>query len=103
MVLEIREVSRKTARDGRLEVGEANARRLRMLRAPFAVEVDGVRGMGALVELACSCGAADRSGSHAHHFVESSLFRALPAGETVVIELLEGDVVAVARPHALRP
>jgi hypothetical protein len=103
MVLEIREVSRKTARDGRLEVITENARRLRMLRAPFAVEVDGTRGIGTLVEMSCHCGAAGTEGSHTHHFVESSLFRALPAGETVVMELLDGDIIAVARPHPLRP
>jgi len=103
MVLEIREVSRKTARDGRLEVAVENARRLRLLRAPFAVEVDGTRGIGALVELSCHCGAGSDPGQHTHHFVESTLFRALPAGETVVLELLQGDIIAVARPHSLRP
>lgn len=102
MLLEIREVSRKTAGDGRLEITEVSARRLAMHGAQLPVAVDEVRGDGALVAMSCTCDKGGARGGHTHHFVQSSLFRALPAGETVVLELLDGPLLAVARPHPLR-
>lgn len=103
MLLEVREVSRKTPGDGRLEITEASARRLAMHGTQLPVAVDESQGDGRLVAMACTCEKAGASGGHTHHFVESPLFRLLPAGETVVLELLDGPLLAVARPHSLRP
>lgn len=102
MVLEVREVSRKTPRDGRLEITESSARRLAALGA-FAVEVDLQRSEGTLAAIACQCAKGGGTTGHMHHFVEASLLTALVAGETVVLELLDGPVLSVARGHPLRP
>ncbi len=103
MLLEIREVSRKTARDGRLEVTEASARRLAMVPPPLQVELDSARDEGAIVDMTCDCAKGGRVGGHRHYFVQSPLFRTLSAGETIVLELVEGPLLTVARPHPLRP
>lgn len=103
MLLEVREVSRKTPGDGRLEISEGSARRLAMHGTQLPVAVDEVHGDGTLVAMSCTCQKAGASSGHTHHFVESPLFRQLPAGETVVLELLDGPLLAVARPHGLRP
>ena len=103
MLLEIREVSRKTPRDGRLEVTETTARRLAPFGATVAVDVGTQRGEASLESLACRCAKGEGGGSHTHHFLQSSLFHSLRAGETVVLELLAGPVIAVARPHPLHP
>ncbi|MBK6487763.1 MAG: hypothetical protein IPF98_13000 [Gemmatimonadetes bacterium] len=103
MLLEVREVSRKTPGDGRLEITEVSARRLAMHGTQLPVAVDEARGEGRLVAMRCTCDKGGASGGHQHHFVESPLFRQLPAGETVVLELLDGPQLSVARPHSLRP
>jgi hypothetical protein len=103
MLLEVREVSRKTPRDGRLEITGETARRLAPFGATLPVEVDLQRAEGALEVMACQCEKGGGLAGHTHHFVRSSLFAALTVGETVVLELLEGPVLAVARPHPLHP
>ena len=103
MLLEVREVSRKTPRDGRLEITEETARRLAVFGVSIPVEVDVQRGEGALEVMACQCEKGGGSAGHTHHFVRSPLFESLDVGETIVLELLEGPVLAVARPHPLRP
>ena len=114
MVLEVREVSRKTAADGRLEISEATARRLTSLdehrdgsrgASPepiLLVALDRLRDVGTLVAMTCTCDKGGGASGHTHHFVQSPLFRALPAGETVVMELLDEKLFSVARPHPLR-
>lgn len=102
MVLEVREVSRKTPRDGRLEISATTARRLASL-GHFAVEVGLQRAPGAIEALACQCEKGGGASGHVHHFVQSALFTALAPGETVVLELLDEGVVSVARAHPLRP
>ncbi len=102
MLLEVREVSRKTPRDGRLEIAETSARRLAALGS-FAVEVGLQQSAGAISALACQCEKGGGAAGHMHHFLESPLFTALVSGETVVLELLDGPVVSVARAHPLRP
>lgn len=103
MLLEVREVSRKTALDGRLEVTEANARRLMTVPSPLQVTLDDARGEGSVVDMRCTCAKGGAAGGHHHYFVQSALFSVLPAGETIVLELLDGPVLSVARPHPLRP
>ncbi|MBK9979157.1 MAG: hypothetical protein IPP20_14785 [Gemmatimonadetes bacterium] len=103
MLLEVREVSRKTPRDGRLEVTGDTARRLAVFGATLPVEVDVQRGEVTLEVMACQCEKGGGAAGHTHHFVSSALFTSLLAGETVVLELLDGPLLAVARPHPLRP
>lgn len=103
MLLEVREVSPKTARDGRLELTESSHRRLRVVPAPLSVLLGDAQGEGTLVDIACSCGQGGESGGHRHYFVQCPLFSELSAGETIVIELLDGKTLMIARPHPLRP
>lgn len=102
MQLEVREVSRKTPCDGRLEIGETTARRLAGL-GDLVVEVGLQRAAATLESVACQCGKGGGASEHVHHFVQAPLFTALVPGETVVLELLDGGVVSVARTHPLRP
>jgi hypothetical protein len=106
MILEIREVSRKTPRDGRLEISGETARRLGALAPPLPLLVGEASGAAELEAMECTCGkgAATPGGApHRHHFVRSPLFMQLTEGESVVLELDAGDRLHVARPHALRP
>lgn len=103
MLLEVREVSRKTARDGRLEVTEESARRLRVIASPMPVSLGDAQGEATLIDIQCTCAKGGDTGGHRHFFVQSSLFSALPAGETIVLELLDGKTLMIARPHPLRP
>ncbi len=116
MILEIREVSRKTARDGRLEITGETAQRLETRGAPLALLVGDATGSADLEALECHCGkgsaapgetspggAAPGGAPHRHHFVRSPLLMQLAAGESVVLELDADGRLHVARPHALRP
>ena len=100
MILEVRTVSRKTPRDGRLEVTEATARRLALVGAPVPVALDEAVADATLEAFACTCGAAKGDG-HVHHFVVSPLLTALREGETVVLEWLDETRLEVARAHPL--
>ena len=89
MLLERRLVSRKTPLDGRLEITAESAAQLAALGTEFAVASAGGEAPGTLHTLTsgcCTCG-RERAGAHVHHFVESSLLRALPAGFEVQVEL----------------
>jgi len=103
VLLEVREVSRKTARDGRLEVTEESARRLRVIASPLPVALGDAQGEATLIDMTCTCSKGGDAGGHRHYFVQSSLFSDLRAGETIVLELLDGKTLMVARPHPLRP
>lgn len=106
MILEIREVSRKTPRDGRLEVTSETARRLDTQRRPLPLVVGTARGEADLDTLECQCGTGAVEGhgtAHRHHFVRSPLLMQLTVGESVVLELDAEGHLHVARPHDLRP
>lgn len=101
MILEVREVGRKTPGDGRLEVTEATFRRLSMERELQATV--GEERSGAMLErMTCTCGAGEGA-AHAHHFVRSEVFRQLTPGETCVLEITDPGVLAASRPHPLEP
>lgn len=100
MLLEIRTVGRKTPGDGKLEVSDTTARRLKLLGAAIPVQVDAQTGSAVLSSLRCSCGKGAEA-DHRHHFLESELFRALPAEQTVTIELIDGVRIEIALPHDL--
>lgn len=103
MLLEVREVSRKTPTDGRLEISAETARRLSPLAATLAVSVGSMRETATLEVMQCHCAKGGGEGGHTHHFLKSALLATLTSGETVVLELLDGPVIAVARPHPLTP
>lgn len=88
IVLERREVGRKTPGDGRLELTAASAARVRALGAEFAVRALGRADVGRLEALDCTCAKGGGEGPrHTHHFAASPLFRELTAGSPVRVEL----------------
>ena len=101
MILEVREVSRKTPADGRLEVTEATFRRLSIERELRAI-VDDEQSAAMLERIACTC-EAGHGGAHAHHFVRADVFRKLTPGVTCVLEITNPGVLTAARPHSLEP
>ena len=82
-VLEVRAVSRKTARDGKHEISPATAARLRALAPPLTVIVDGVRDRASVASMACTC----RPEAHEHWFIQSDALRALEAGQEATTSL----------------
>ena len=93
MHLDRRTVSRKTPRDGKLEITPGAAARLVGLGAELRAEWDGARAPAAVVTMTCSCGGDAMQ--HEHHFLESVIFRTLPVGEVVDLAL-DSRVVRVA-------
>jgi hypothetical protein len=101
MLLERRTVSRKTPRDGRLEISAESAARLTALASErtgeLRVTTGGATGRGRLEAMPCGC-AKGAGGGHVHHFVESPLLMALVPETTVLVELEEStETVRVER------
>ena len=84
-LVEQRTVSRKTPRDGKLEVTKVAAAKLESLGPRFDVVVESRRGDARLGTMPCTCRGDDKP--HVHYFVESDLFRSLEAGSTVNLVL----------------
>ncbi|HJU67606.1 MAG TPA: hypothetical protein VJ650_05095, partial [Gemmatimonadaceae bacterium] len=82
-VLEVRSVSRKTARDGKHEISSDTAARLRGLASPLTVIVDGVRDRGSVASMPCTC----RPEAHEHWFIQSDALRSLEAGREATTSL----------------
>lgn len=82
-VLEVRTISRKTARDGKHEISEATASRLRALVSPLLVLVDGVADRGTVASMPCTC----RPEAHEHWFIEAQALRSLEAGREAMTSL----------------
>jgi hypothetical protein len=101
MFLEQARVSRKTPKDGKLEITESAAARLGAPPSQLTVVVNGERGTGAVDAMSCTCrGDGD---THTHHFLRSELLKRLPADTDVSLELLEdGTTVEVASPRGNR-
>lgn len=89
-VLEVRTVSRKTARDGKHEISSDTAARLRGLTAPLNVIVDGVRDRGSVASMPCTC----RPEAHEHWFIQSEALRSLEAGREATTSL-DADAATV--------
>ncbi len=87
VVIEERTVSRKTAKDGRLEISESTVAQLAALGETFRVHTAHGEGDARLYGMTCTCEKSGSSGQHVHHFVESDLLRALEPGATVRLEL----------------
>jgi hypothetical protein len=86
MHIEQRTVSRKTPKDGKLEISAATAARLEGLGAHFALESESRRGTASVQSMACTCDKGAGSG-HLHYFVESQLLRTLEPGTDVRVEI----------------
>ena len=96
MLLERRTVSRKTPRDGRLEITAESAAQLAALGGELTVASGGATGRGRLEAMPCGC-AKGAGGGHVHHFVESPLLMALVPETTVLVELEESGEAPVVR------
>lgn len=89
-------VSRKTPRDGKLEVNATVALRLATLGSRLVVAAAGSTANGAVEEMACTCAKAAGAG-HVHHFLVSEVLRGLAPDERVAIQLdPAGGLVTVA-------
>jgi hypothetical protein len=95
-VLDIRLVSRKTARDGKHEISAATATRLRSLPAPLTVLVDGVVGHATVEAMPCGC----RPEAHEHWFIEAPALRALEAGREATTSLARDGTIEI---HTIAP
>jgi hypothetical protein len=89
MLLETLVVSRKTPRDGKLDISVAAAARLGRLRPDLRVLALGREGAASTETFTCTCGKRG-GGSHIHHFLASELFKGLAEGAEVTLELDEG-------------
>ena len=90
MRIDRRTVSRKTPRDGKLEISASAAARLAPLAARMTVSWDGTTAPAELSELACTCARA--GGAHHHHFLQSRILTTLPVGAEVDLFLRAGTV-----------
>lgn len=97
-VLEVRTVSRKTARDGKHEISPDTAARLRTLGTPMNVIVDGVRDRGSVMSMPCTC----RPEAHEHWFIQSGALRSLEAGREATTSLAADGTTVDIRTSAAR-
>ena len=97
-VLEVRTVSRKTARDGKHEISPDTAARLRRLAMPLNVIVDGVRDRGSVASMPCTC----RPEAHEHWFIQAEALRALEAGREATTSLTTDGTTVDIRTSAPR-
>jgi hypothetical protein len=86
MLLEVRQVSRKTPLDGKLEITPATAARLVALGPELVVRAAGREDRARLESMSCTC-AKSAGEAHVHHFIESPAFTDLVAGTEVRVEL----------------
>lgn len=85
IVLETTSVSRKTARDGKLQIRLDTAQRLRDAGATLTVMVGDSEGPGVVVTMPCGC---KGDVTHTEHvFLQSEGLRALPAEMSVELAL----------------
>lgn len=75
-ILDVTTVSRKTARDGKLEITQAVSERLSHVGPSLEVVVGDSRATGTIESMACTCARADGAG-HVHHFLVSEVLRTL--------------------------
>lgn len=80
-------VSRKTPRDGRLEITSSLADRLLALQSPLMVSVGGAEEHAQVEEMPCTCSKASSTGQHVHHFLASELLKSLTPETNVRVEV----------------
>ena len=90
-LLETRTVSRKTPRDGRLEITRPTALRLQQTvgDGEMALDLDGIVGVARLDTYECTCRGPDER--HVHYFLQSDLFRGLVPESRVDLAWLSVD------------
>lgn len=77
-------VSRKTPKDGKLEIARVTAETLARGGSDVTVVVDGRRAPGVVTSMPCECrGGGER---HLHYFLQSDLLKALAVGREVTVE-----------------
>jgi hypothetical protein len=94
MIHESRTVSRKTPRDGKLEISPTAASVVAGFGTEFDLETDGLASRARLIGLPCTCTKAAASGAHVHFFLESEPLKSL-APESVVRVEIEKDAKRV--------
>jgi hypothetical protein len=87
MIHENRTVSRKTPRDGKLEISPSAASVVAGFGTEFDLEADGRPARGRLVGMPCTCTKAPASGAHVHYFLESEPLKGLPPDSIVRVEI----------------
>ncbi len=97
MQIDRRTVSRKTPRDGKLEISEAAAARLASIGSDVAVEWNGASAPAVLSAFSCTC--AKAGGTHDHHFLQSPILTSLPVGAGVDL-FLRAHTVHVELTHS---
>jgi hypothetical protein len=95
VLLERRTVSRKTPRDGRLELTKPAAQRLEQLGGTLDLSVGDEGGTAIVSSFECTCRGPDKR--HLHYFLESDLLKALPPESVVLVELDEESRRIVVR------
>src|SRR4051794_33327074 len=94
MHLERRTVSRKTAKDGRLEITKRAAEKFSALNGSFKVDLSGTQSSASLGTMECTCRGEDNP--HVHYFIQSPALQALAAGDEVDVDLdVESRVVRI--------
>jgi hypothetical protein len=90
MIAENRTVSRKTRRDGKLEISPSAASVIAAFGDDFQLETDGIAARARLIGMPCTCSKATSAGSHVHYFVESESLKLLAAEAVVRVEIEKG-------------
>ena len=83
---ERRTVSRKTQRDGKLEITATLAGHILDADGPApTLAVDDATDEARVISLTCACDRSPLGGAHHHFFLESELLKRLPAGHEVTL------------------
>jgi len=96
MLLEIRLVSDKTPRDGKLEVSPEVADSLKALGDDLPLSTPAGDSRAEVRSMECTCGKRGNE-RHIHYFVVSPLFKDLVAGTEVRLEIDDLGRLIVAR------
>ncbi len=97
MLLESHTVSRKTPRDGKLEITKQVASRLEAQESPLSIEVAGRSGPVTLGHFECTCRGPEQR--HVHYFLESELLKRLEPNSQIDLELDAERHRLVVRPQ----
>jgi hypothetical protein len=91
MIRENRTVSRKTPRDGKLEISPVAASVVAAFGHEFDLETADGPARARLVGMPCTCAKATAQGAHVHYFLESEPLKSLTPESVVSIEIEEGE------------
>ena len=93
-------VSRKTPRDGRLEIPESLASRLLSLELPLSISLGDDEHDVAVEEMPCTCSKALQGGQHVHHFLASDVLKGLTpeTNVSVAVDVDRGHILIDSEP-----